>query len=178
MGLNKSQNENNAVYFFNGRVNMPSLKTETTIEKNGKHYEQFESISGIIRNIEIVKGYNENTRDVLVTLSDIDDSYMVRFGLNSAYFRSFSRIFPNLNVAETLEIFPTMKMEGEKEKNGLVIKQKGEWMKRFYTLENMGKMPIAIPVEVNGSTQYDYKDQNDFLISEIQLKFDAEKMPF
>jgi hypothetical protein len=49
MGLQKPQNTNNAVYFFNGRVNMPSVKTETTIEKNGKHYEQFESLSEIGR---------------------------------------------------------------------------------------------------------------------------------
>ena len=173
MGLNKSQNTNNAVYFFNGRVNMPSVKTETTIEKNGKHYEQFESLSGTITNIEFVKGYQENTRDVLVTLTDSDDSYLVRFGLNSAYFRCFGRMFKNIDISESLEIFPTMKMDGDKEKNGLVIKQGSEWIKRAYTVENMGDMPIAIPVEVNGGTQYDYKDQNDYLINEILTKFKA-----
>jgi hypothetical protein len=178
MGLNKSQNSNNAVYFFNGRVNMPSLKTETTIEKNGKHYEQFESISGRISHIQVVKGYQENTKDLLLTLTDIDDSYLIRFGLNSSYFRSFSRMFPNLNLTDSLEIFPTMKMDGDKEKNGLVIKQKDVWIKRFYTQENIGEMPIAIPVEVNGNTQYDYKNQNDFLISMIEKKFASEKLPF
>ena len=171
MGLQKPQNTNNAVYFFNGRVNMPSLKTETSIEKKGKHYEEFGSISGTITKIEFVKGYQANTRDILVTLTDSDDSYLVRFGLNSPYFRSFGRMFPNIDISKSVELFPTMKIENDKEKNGLVIKQGEEWIKRFYTVENMGDMPIAIPVEVNGATQYDYKDQNDFLINNILIDF-------
>jgi hypothetical protein len=87
-------------------------------------------------------------------------------------------MFPNVDTFKNLEIFCTYKEEENKSKSGIVIKQDGEWIKRFYTYENMGDCPVAIPVEVNGLTTYDYTAQNDFLISAIKAKFESEKLPF
>ena len=58
------------------------------------------------------------------------------------------------------------------------MKQGEEWIKRVYTVDNMGKMPPAMPVEVNGKVEYDYSAQNKFLIEKISAKFDAAKLPF
>jgi hypothetical protein len=169
--FNKSQNTTNAVYFFDGKVNLPAQKSETTIEKNGKFYEQFESMNGFISDVQVVDGYEAKTKDMIIFMSDDQDTYQIRFGVKSAYFRSFSRIFPNIELSKEVYIYPTQKtVEGEK-KNGLVVKQGEVWLKRYYTMDNMENMPIAIPIEINGKTEYDYSDQNEFLISQIDASF-------
>ena len=48
MGLNKTQNTKNAIYCFQGKMIRSANKSETTIEKNGKFYEPYDSVSGII----------------------------------------------------------------------------------------------------------------------------------
>ena len=58
------------------------------------------------------------------------------------------------------------------------MKQGEEWIKRIYTSDNMGDMPSALPVEVNGKVEYDYTAQNKFLIDKIIAKFEAAKLPF
>jgi hypothetical protein len=179
MGLNKSQQTNNSVYVFRGKIIKPtSEKSSTTIEKNGKLYETFDSLEGRITGVDVVDGY-EGSKDLVVSITDSDnETFNLQFGVNSGYFRSFSRMFPNVDTFKNLEIFCTYKEEENKSKSGIVIKQDGEWIKRFYTYENMGDCPVAIPVEVNGLTTYDYTAQNDFLISAIKAKFESEKLPF
>ena len=87
-------------------------------------------------------------------------------------------MFKNVDTTRTLELFPTFKEDDGKSKTGMVILQNGDWIKRFYTYENMGECPVAMPVEVNGNVNYDYSKQNEFLISEILAKFEEEKLPF
>lgn len=178
MGLNKTQNTKNAVYCFQGKMITAANKSETTIEKNGKFYEPYNSISGIIRDIQVLKGYTENTQDLCITLQDGEESYNLYFGINSSYFKSFSKCFPNLDVTATVEIFATYKEEDGKKKVGLVMRQDEEWIKRAFTYENMNGCPQAIPVEVNGETSYDYTDQNAFLLENIKTIFAKDKLPF
>ena len=58
------------------------------------------------------------------------------------------------------------------------MKQNDGWIKRFYKVDNMGEMPSALPVELNGKVTYDYTAQNSFLIGELLAKFEEEKLPF
>ena len=178
MGLNKTQNTKNAIYCFQGKMIRSANKSETTIEKNGKFYEPYDSVSGIIRDIQVLQGYSEGTQDLCITLNDGEDNYSLYFGVNSSYFKSFAKMFPNLNVTNTVEIFATYKEEDGKKKVGMVMKQDEEWIKRAFTYENMNGCPPAIPVEVNGLTSYDYTEQNEFLIDNIKTIFAKEKLPF
>ena len=178
MGLNKSNTETNVVYLLQGKVVMLANKSETTIEKNGKFYEPYKSISGRITNFEVVKGYNEGDRDVKITFSEDGEDLVLVFGLDSSYFKSFAKMFPNLDINSSLELFPTFKIEEGKNKTGLVIKQGDGWIKRAFTIDNMGKCPVAIPVEVNGKVVYDYSSQNDFLLKNIETILKKEKLPF
>lgn len=176
MGLNKNQSTN-ALYLFQGKIITAATKESHTLEKNGKFYNQYDSVEGRITDVKIVDGY-EGNKDVAMTITDIEGSYTMYFGVNSNYFRSFARSVKNVDFTKNIEFFPTYKKEGEKINTSLLMKQDGNWIKRFYTRENMGEMPVAMPVEVNGKTTYDYKDQNDFLIAELIGKFEEEKLPF
>ena len=178
MGLNKQTNTKNAVYCFQGKMIIAATeKSSTTIEKNGKLYETYNSLTGKITGVNVVDGY-EGSKDLVVSITEDGETYNLQFGVNSGYFRSFSRMFPNVDTLKDLEIFCTFRDEDGKSKSGIVIQQDGNWVRRFYTYENMGDCPVAIPVEVNGSTTYDYTEQNNFLIESIISKFAKEKLPF
>lgn len=178
MGLNKQTTTKNAVYLFQGKMITPATeKSSTTIEKNGKLYETHKSLEGSINDIKVVDGYQDQ-KDLLISITDSGETYHLQFAINSGYFKSFSRMFANVDTTRTLELFPTFKEDDGKSKSGLVILQNGSWVKRFYTYENMGNCPVAMPVEVNGNVTYDYSKQNEFLIGEILSKFEEEKLPF
>jgi len=179
MGLNKQTTTKNAVYLFQGKMITPATeKSSTTIEKNGKIYETHKSLEGRISDIKVVDGYQDQ-KDLLISVNDAEnETYHLQFAINSGYFKSFSRMFKNVDTTRTLELFPTYKEDDGKSKTGMVILQNGDWVKRFYTYENMGECPVAMPVEVNGIVTYDYSKQNEFLISEILAKFEEEKLPF
>jgi hypothetical protein len=83
-----------------------------------------------------------------------------------------------VDLLSNVELFPTFKEENGIKKSSLIMKQGEEWIKRVYTVDNMGKMPPAMPVEVNGKVEYDYSAQNKFLIEKISAKFEAAKLPF
>jgi hypothetical protein len=73
---------------------------------------------------------------------------------------------------------PTYKQDGDKKQSSLLIKQNGEFLKRKYTNESMGSLPVAMPVSLNGKVSYDYTAQTEDLIEEISAIFDAAKLPF
>lgn len=177
MGLNKSTQSTNALYLLQGRIIKGATKETGTYEKNGKYYEEFNSISGRLTDFKIVDGYTGD-KEVALTIDCVGDKYTMYFGVNSGYFKSFARSIENADLLSEIELFPTFKEENGIKKSSLIMKQNDEWIKRVYTVSNMGDMPPALPVEVNDKVEYDYTAQNKFLIEKIIAKFGAEKLPF
>lgn len=177
MGLNK-KTQTNALYLLQGKIIKAATKENGTIEKNGKFYEEFNSINGRLTDFKIVDGYQEGEQSVALQITDLSEVYTLYFGLKSGYWRSFARAIENADLMTEIELFPVSKTENEIKKSSLLMKQNDNWLKAKYTYENMGDMPNALPVEVNGKTVYDYTAQNEFLISKIKAKFVSEKLPF
>lgn len=177
MGLEKNTKTNNALYLFQGKIITAATKESHDLEKNGKFYNQYDSLTGTVINVKVVDGY-EGGKDLCLTISDEGTDYNLYFGVNSSYFKSFARSVKNVDFSSRIEFYPTFKVENDIKKTSLLMKQKDEWIKRFYTVENMGEMPSALPVELNGKITYDYSAQNDFLIGELMSKFEKEKLPF
>ena len=177
MGLNKSTTSTNALYLLQGRIIKGATKETGTYEKNGKYYEEFNSISGRLTDFKIVDGYTGD-KEVALTIDCVGDKYTMYFNVNSGYFKSFARSIENADLLKEIELFPTFKEENGVKKSSLIMKQNEEWIKRVYTVSNMNDMPPALPVEVNDKIEYDYTAQNKFLIDKIIAKFGAEKLPF
>ena len=176
MGLNKSQ-KTNALYLLQGRIIKGATKEQSTFEKNNKYYEEFNSISGRLTDFKVVDGYTGD-KEVALTIDCTGEMYTMYFGVNSGYFKSFARSIENADLLKELELFPTHKEENGIKKSSLIMKQNDEWIKRVYTVANMGDMPPAVPVEVNDKIEYDYTAQNKFLIDKIIAKFEHSKLPF
>jgi hypothetical protein len=177
MGLNKQTQSTNALYLLQGKIIKGATKETGTYEKNGKYYEEFNSISGKLVEFKVVDGYTGD-KEIALTIDDLDDKYTMYFSLNSGYFKSFARSLENVDLLSNVELFPTFKEENGIKKSSLLMKQGEDWIKRVYTVDNMGKMPPAMPVEVNGKIEYDYAAQNKYLIDKILAKFEAAKLPF
>ncbi len=176
MGLNKKQTTN-ALYLLQGRIIKGATQDTGTYEKNGKYYEEFNSISGRLTDFKIVDGYTGD-KEVALTIDCTGETYTMYFGVKSGYFKSFARSIENADLLSEIELFPTFKEENGIKKSSLIMKQNDQWIKRVYTADNMGDMPPALPVEVNDKVEYDYTAQNKFLIEKIIAKFGAEKLPF
>ena len=177
MGLQKKSQQTNALYLFQGKIIKGATQEQSTFEKNGKYYEDFNSIVGRLTDFKVVDGYNGD-KEVALTIDCTGEIYTMYFGVRSGYFKSFARSIENADLLKELELFPTHKEENGVKKSSLIMKQNDEWIKRVYTVSNMNGMPPAVPVEVNDKIEYDYTDQNKFLIEKIIAKFGAEKLPF
>ena len=97
MGLNNSKTTN-ALYLFQGKILSSGTKESHDLEKNGKFYQTANSVSGKITNIKLVDGY-EGSKDLAVTINDLDEDYTLYFGVNSTYFKSFARSVPNIDLS-------------------------------------------------------------------------------
>ena len=177
MGLQTNSKSTNALYFFQGKIITGATQESHTLEKNGKFYNQYDSVSGRITDVKVVRGY-EGSQEIALTITDVNESYTMYFGVNSSYFRSFARSVKNVDFTKNIEFTPTYKVENDIKQVSLLMKQDDVWIKRFYKADNMGEMPPALPVELNGKVTYDYTAQNNFLIAELLSKFDKEKLPF
>lgn len=181
MGLNTNKTQTNALYCFQGKLIKVANNDEilkATLEKGGKKYLQYDSVSGRITDLKVVDGYEDGSKDLAITITDITEKYTIYFGVQTSYFRSFARSVNNVDFMENIELFPTYKKNGEKSEVSLIAKQNGEWIKRYYTADHMGDMPAAMPIEINGKLTYDYSAQNNFLIAQLLAKFEKSKMPF
>lgn len=176
MGLNNSKTTN-ALYLFQGKILSSGTQSDHDLEKNGKFYHTSDSVSGKITNIKVVDGY-EGSKDLAITINDLENDYTMYFGVNTTYFKSFARSAKNIDFLSELELVPTYKVDNDVKKVSLIVKQNDVWIKRFYKSNSMGDMPPALPVEVNGRVEYDYTAQNNFLIGELLSKFEDAKMPF
>lgn len=178
MGLNTNTNTSNALYILQGKIVKVATKETANFEVNGKFYQAYDSISGHLVGFKIIDGYKDGDKDVALKIQDGADEYLLKFGVNSGNFTSWSKSIQNADLLQELELVPTFKQDGDKKQSSLLIKQNGEFLKRKYTNDSMGDLPVAMPVTLNGKVSYDYTAQLEYLIAEISAIFDAAKLPF
>ena len=66
MGLQINSQSTNALYFFQGKIITGATKESHTLEKNGKFYNQYDSVSGRVTDVKVVKGY-EGSQEIALT---------------------------------------------------------------------------------------------------------------
>jgi hypothetical protein len=178
MGLNTNTNTSNALYILQGKIVKVATKETANYVVNGKFYKAFDSITGLLTGFEIVDGYKDGDKDAVLKIKDGTDEWILKFGVNSGNFTSWSKTIQNADLSKELELVPVYREDDGKKQSSLLIKQNGEFLKRKYTNDSMGKLPVAIPVDINGKITYDYAAQMKYLITEISTIFDEAKLPF
>lgn len=175
MQVNESTYKGLIAFCNRGQFKMPAEESTPGAVKDdkGRYWKTINgTLEGSIIGFDIKESKAEdmpaNVYLYLISGENQEERGTIVFSLNSGYWKSFSRTVPNINFDLPVEIGATISDEDPKtgfQNTGLVFKQNGAWLKRFYKKENWGSCPQPKEVEVNGKKHWDYSEQNNFLLN-------------
>lgn len=114
-----------------------SIREGKVARKDGEQWVLYNSIEGYLR--EIGTRDTKYGTELLLTIED-DKMYQLAIRIKgddpkmkqSNYFISFAHIAPNINVMQKIELIPSLKIEGDKKRSALYIRQGGQFLKWAY----------------------------------------------
>lgn len=176
--LKKSETNGTFLNLIQGKLAKRTTQENADLSKGDKHYELFSSLQGVIKNATLVDGYEDGDKEMQLKVEDDGEIYIINVRVGSGYWVSLSRAFPNFDLDKPITIEPTSKKDGEYDVTGMVFKQNGEWVKRYYSIgnENLDNLPPPKEMEINGKTIFDYSEQNNYLAEEIMRLLNQVKV--
>jgi len=111
-----------------------SIREGKVAKKDGEQWILFNSLEGYLR--EIGTRETKYGTELLLTIED-DELYQLSLRIKgddpkmkqSNYFISFAHISPNIDVNQKIELIPSLKVEDDKKRSALYIKQNGSFLK-------------------------------------------------
>jgi hypothetical protein len=111
-----------------------SIREGKVAKKEGEQWILFNSLEGYLR--EIGTRETKYGTELLLTIED-DELYQLSLRIKgddpkmkqSNYFISFAHISPNIDVNQKTELIPSLKVEDDKKRSALYIKQNGSFLK-------------------------------------------------
>jgi hypothetical protein len=145
------------------RVKEKTAKSVTRTLTTGAVVEElyYKAIIGRITGMDI-KHHDEYGDSLLIYLEDGDRLYCIQFRFDGQYGNAFLKTLPNIDLTKELELIPSQKIENDKERQTLFIKQNGHVLKRALTKDSTD-MPQPKEVEFGGKTKWDYYPQIKWL---------------
>ena len=140
--LEKSENNSNYIYIINGSLAVKSTadNPEAKRRENKKGvtiYEVFyKSVSGIITKVDVKA--TDFGDQVNITLQS-DEKFLLQFGVETSYFRTFINKLGNIDKKKEVKIAPYSFKDGEKKRSGLSFYQDGVKLENFISKENKPK---------------------------------------
>jgi hypothetical protein len=121
----------------------------------------YDSITATITNIEFgLEEYNSKQFEVMrVTLQDIDETYLLKMRTDSGYFRGFVNSLKTADISLPIVFIPSSKEDNGKTKTTFFLRQNNNTLKHAFTKDNMGELPPAEKILVNGMEQWDNTKQ-------------------
>jgi hypothetical protein len=157
------------------------------VKKGVKHEQVVQKITGVISNIAIYES-DSYGKSLHITMGDND--LVISLSLNTSFAKDFMRKLPNIDIEQPVELLPySMKIDGDKPKKGLSIKQDGKKVESYYfekdakgVYQNKNGYP-DLPKEAKGNWNNMSKEDETiyyahvlkFLLSEVEKnkKFNA-----
>lgn len=114
-----------------------TIREGKVAKKEGEEWVYFNGIEGYIR--EISTRESKYGTELLVVIED-DQTYQLAIRIKgddpkmkqSNYFISFAHIAPNIDVNSKVELIPSLKIEGDRKRSALYIRQNGQFLKWAY----------------------------------------------
>ena len=163
MAQNNRQQTGSRFYFriIEGDLRRKALRTDENTTKrttkDGSEVEEFtaNSLSGILKSFELVTNEYQGKKmtDLVVTLYDIGETYIIQIPVESRYFSSFVVKLPNINLNETVELssYKFTPKDRVKALTGISIKQNGQKITDFYNKDNQLPGVPAFPADGDDS---------------------------
>lgn len=153
MGLNEGSNEKRTyINIVNGKFakRVPE-GTEKSVEREYEYPKGtkklcwellYKSLDGMIKNVEIKEGGDFGDQ-LLITMEDVGDVFIVNLGLASREAKNFLMVLPNinLNASVTLSPYNYIRKKDDKKLIGLGVNQIGEKEKIPYAYSKESGMP-------------------------------------
>lgn len=117
-------------------------KTVKRTKKDGTEVEEYiaKDLSGVLKSFELVQGewQGKKMTDLVITVEDIGETYVIQIPADSKYFSSFVNKLPNLNFGERVVMSPYHFTPKDKVKplSGITIYQDKVKVKDFYSKDN------------------------------------------
>jgi hypothetical protein len=143
---NKTQGSRFYYKIIEGEFRRKALATdENTVKrttKDGTEVEEFkaDSLSGDLVSFELVTQEYQGKKmtDLVVTLHDIGETYIIQIPVESRYFQSFVNKLPNMDFSEPVNLMAYKFTPKDKVKpvSGIAIKQDGHKIEDYYNKNN------------------------------------------
>lgn len=142
-------------------------------KKDGQTFTH-DSLDGVISDI-YVKVDGPFGLELLLTLRDKGEDFVVQMLLRSGYARAFLSVLPNISLAEKIVLVPTAKNNSNTQRTdySMYINQGGAALKWAYTRTNPNGLPEAVPCKVKDEKSglmkdsWDFTDQQNFFIAKV-----------
>ena len=150
------------------------IKEGKFVTKKDGQTHTHDHLSGVLSDIYI-KMDGTYGPELLVTIRDNGEDYVVQMLMRSGYARAFMSVAPNIALSEKLVLIPNAKNNTvtQRTEYSLYVNQGGKGLKWCYTRDTPNGMPDAVPVKVKNETTGEVKDGWDFT---AQQEFFIEKM--
>jgi len=138
------------------------------ITKSGKlvHEEFYKGWTGKIKDVFVNDG--EYGKRWIVVIDDGEHVANLQFNYSSGYASTFLKALPNVDLSQPVEIEPSMKIEGDKKRVSIFMRQNGQPIKWAFTKDNPNGLPPMEKLKVKGVETWDDTKMMEFL--EIQAK--------
>lgn len=145
---NTTRTQGSKFYYkiIEGELRRKALATdENTVKrttKDGTEVEEFkaDSLTGSLKSFELVTQEYQGKKmtDLVVTLYDIGETYILQIPVESRYFSSFINKLPNINLNDNIELgsYKFTPKDRVKPVSGIFIKQNGNKVFDFYSKDN------------------------------------------
>lgn len=142
-------------------------------KKDGQTFTH-DSLDGVISDI-YVKVDGPYGPELLLTLRDKGEDFVVQMLLRSGYARAFLSVLPNISLAEKIVLVPTAKNNSNTQRTdySMYINQGGAALKWAYTRTNPNGLPEAVQVTVMDEKTkemkpaWDFTEQQNFFIAKV-----------
>jgi len=156
------------------RVQEPTAKSKArTIESSGKviHEELYDSLEGRITAISTREG--NFGKELLIAISDGDETFQLQLKLSSSPASSFLKALPNIDLPKVVTFIPKMQIVNDIRRTSIVLSQANKGIKHAFTKDNPGDLPPMKKIKVKGKDTWDDSEQLEFfdkMISEFAEK--------
>lgn len=146
------------------RVKQPTEKSVTRTTKDGNtiHEEVFSSLTGFIIDIKVYT-HEEYGKFWNVYVKDEKDTFCLQMNYSGGYSSSFLKTLPNVDFSQEVTISPNMKIENDKKKVTVFLKQNDQPLKWFFTKDDPKGLPPMNKVRFKGQDTWDDTDMMEFL---------------
>jgi hypothetical protein len=136
-----------------------------------KHYFIYDYIEGHVTSFSTREEEMQGTTKLVfqIHLSDGGDNYVVKMGVETAYFRMFCSVIPNIDWNYPVRLIPRIKEENGVKKSSMIIVNNNLPIKFYFTKDDpKGKPDITVTKNKKGEIiDIDREDETQFFMNVV-----------